>query len=447
MVHPDKNEGIKDQDFAITALGTPCMDSPLTRVNFVGDDKKISYLTDVDAIQDLISRNEALPAFEAAGPRRKIYHDPAWSRAAIVTCGGLCPGINDVLKALVNTLYYAYGVDKIFGIQYGYRGLIPKYGLEPIVLNPDVVDTIHENGGSILGSSRGQQDTDALLRTLDRLNINMLFCIGGDGTLRAARELAEAALAKRLALSVIGLPKTIDNDVCFMERTFGFETAVYAAAEVITCAHAEAKGAYNGIGLVRLMGRDAGFLAAYAALANSVVNFCLVPEFPFTLEGAKGFLTGLEHRLAKRHHAVIVVAEGAGQQLFEGAEAKRDASGNILHQDIGIYLKDKISSYLRERKVDFSMKYFDPSYEVRSVTARGTDAVFCLHLAENAVHAAMAGKTNLVVGYWNGHFTHVPIALATRQRRHIDLHGQLWRSVLMATRQQEYWPIEANGEQ
>ncbi len=432
-------EAIAALDFSIERVGTPAIPSPLDGIRFVDDTEAISVFSDPRLLQALAAAGRRLPAFEAAGPRERVFHDPAWTRAGIVTCGGLCPGINDVIRALVNTLWYSYGIQSILGFQYGFRGLIPAYGLKSIPLNPDVVDQIHENGGSILGSSRGPQDTEEMARTLERLGINCLFCIGGDGTLRGARDLANCVHEKKRPISIVGIPKTIDNDISFTDRTFGFETAVYAAAPVISCAHDEAKGAYNGIGLIRLMGRDSGFIAAAATLANSVVNFCMVPEVPFELTGPRGFLGALKQRLLKKHHAVIVVAEGAGQDLFAGEPEQRDASGNVLHHDIGLFLRRKIEEYMTAEEVEHHVKYFDPSYQVRSVPARGTDAIFCLHLAENAVHAAMAGRTNVVIGHWHERFTHVPIDLAVRQRRKINPRGQLWQSVLAVNRQSEYW--------
>ena len=421
-------------DFSIATLGAPALPSPLKHAEFMEDDRRVAYFSDTRVLTELTATGQLLPAFEAAGPREKIFHDPAWTRAAIVTCGGLCPGLNNVIKTIVNTLYFQYGVDNVFGIKYGYRGLIPAYKLEPVHLSPEVVDTVHGDGGSMLGSSRGDQDVEEMVRTLDRLRINLLFCIGGDGTLRGATELAKAARAKNLPLSVVGVPKTIDNDIDFMDRTFGFETAVHATGPIITCAHMESKGAYNGISIVRVMGRDSGFIAANASLANPVVNYCLVPEVPFELEGPHGFLTSLSRRLARSHHAVIVVAEGAGQHLIaDAANQVKDASGNVLHKDIGLFLKERIATYLKSEKIEHAIRYFDPSYLVRGIPAEGTDAVFCLLLAENAVHAAMSGRTDLVIGHWHGRFTHVPIGLATARRRTINTTGQLWQSVLGAT--------------
>ncbi len=426
-------------DFQVPTLGECTIDSPLVHAEFVDEENRISYFLKKRHVELCQSEGLELPSFEPAGPRPRIFHDPAWTRAAIVTCGGLCPGINDVIKSLVNTLWYRYHVKTIYGIRYGYRGLVAKYRLPPIHLDPDVVDTIHENGGSILGSSRGQQSNEEILQTIARMKINVLFTIGGDGTQRATQEISELAQKRGLPLSVVGIPKTIDNDLNFMDRTFGFESAVYATGSIVTSAHVEAKGVHNGIGLVKLMGRESGFIAACACLANSVANFCLVPEVPFDLDGENGLLKAIERRLKIKDHAVIVVAEGAGQDLFEETKTSRDASGNIVFNDIGLFLKKRIGDYLFEQGHEHSIKYFDPSYIIRTVSAHGTDAVFCLHLAENAVHAAMSGKTGVVVAHWHGNFIHVPVGLAVRERRRINPKDQLWQSVLGATRQNNYF--------
>ena len=415
-------------DFTIEKLGEPTLDSPLNGIDFVPDDANVAYFNDTHELA-ADAQNGTPCAFEQAGPRRKIFHDPAWSKAAILTAGGLCPGLNDVIKFLTKTLHQQYNVPVVYGIKYGYRGLNPAFKLEPVILQDEDVDDIHEAGGSILGSSRGRQDEKIMVDTLARMNINLLFCIGGDGTLRCAHDVAQEIRRRKLAISVVGIPKTIDNDICFIDKSFGFETAIYTSSLFITTAHNEAEGAYNGIGLIKVMGRDSGFIAAYATLANSHVTYCLVPEKPFTLEGPDGLLPNLEQRLMQKHHAVIIVAEGAGQELFQAQQQNKDASGNVLHQDIGLLLKDRINAYFKERKIEINLKYFDPSYTIRSVAAHGTDAVFCTMLAQNAVHAAMSGRTDMVVGHWHDAFTHVPISLATSSRKKIDLNSQLWNSV------------------
>ena len=440
MTQEDILQNPEKYDLSIESVGQGTLKSPMSGVPFVSDTERVALTADTKKLQSFFKKSIDVPSLETAGPRETIFHDPAWTRAGIVTCGGLCPGLNNVIKSLVTVLWFDYGVRNIFGIPYGYRGLNPSYGYPPIMLNPDVVDAIQDDGGTILGSSRGNQEPSVMVDTLMRLNINVLFCIGGDGTLRGAHAIAQEVKKRKQPISVIGIPKTIDNDLNLIDRTFGFETAVLSATNVITSAHNEANGAFNGLGLVKLMGRDSGFIAAYAALATTVVNFCLVPEVPFTLEGENGLFKALENRYdCGKTHAVLAVAEGAGQHLFDGQEERRDASGNILKKDIGEFLTLKIKEHFDKVGKEINIKYFDPSYTVRSIPAKGTDAIFCYQLAENAVHAAMAGKTDMVVGSMNGTFSHVPIEYAVSERRKIDPNGALWHAVLGATRQQDYF--------
>ena len=423
----------------VETLGECKIDSPLVQHQFVREGERIFVTENEFFAKHLEERLGHLPTFERAGAHRKIFHDPSWTRVGIVTAGGLCPGLNNVIKGLVEILTFGYGVKTIYGIRYGYAGLSPKFGYEPIMLNPDVVDMIHVNGGTILGSSRGQQPTEDIVDTLVRMNINVLFCIGGDGSLRCAGDIADECGRRGLKISVVGVPKTIDNDLQFIGRSFGFETAVATASEIITLAHVEAKGTPHGIGLVKLMGRDSGFIAAAATVANPVVNFCLIPEMKFTLEGESGLLAALERRFTMgKTHAVVVVAEGAGQELVAG-DAGTDASGNVLKKDIGVYLKDRISAHFKQKGIPSSVKYFDPSYTIRSVPAQGTDAIRCYMLARNAAHAAMAGRTNCVVGSAGESYTLVPIRLATIERQTVSLTDDLWRSVIGATGQEFYF--------
>ena len=420
--------------------------SPVRHHEFIRDGERILVTENESYLRYIREKLGHAPTFERAGPHEKIFHDPSWTRVGIVTAGGLCPGLNNVIKGLVEILTFDYGVKNIFGIRFGYAGLNPDCGYQPIMLDPDVVDTIHENGGTILGSSRGQQPTDKIVDTLIRMNINVLFCVGGDGSLRCARDVAEEIKRRGLKISIVGIPKTIDNDLQFVGRSFGFETAVAEATNVTRCAHVEAKGTAGGIGLVKLMGRDSGFIAAYTSIANPVVNFCLVPEMDFTLDGPHGLLAALENRFAAgKTHAVVVVAEGAGQNLIEGEPERRDASGNILKKDIGEFLKCKITEYFASRNIKSSVKYFDPSYTIRSVPARGTDAIRCYMLARNAVHAAMAGRTNCVVGNLGESYALVPIKLATFERQTLSLKSDLWRSVMDATGQEYYFNAADNA--
>ena len=397
----------------------------------VRDDEGVLYHDTLAEIQAFLGSGQQPPAFEMAGPRERIFFDPSKLKCGIVTCGGLCPGLNDVIRAIVLGLFHHYGVSTVFGFRYGYEGLTQKHGHRPIELTPDLVAEIQEKGGTILGSSRGPQDIGEMVDTLERLNLEILFTIGGDGTLKGATAIAQEIQRRNLKISVIGVPKTIDNDISCVDMSFGFVTAVSEARGSIYSAHSEALGARNGVGLVKLMGRDSGFIAAFASVATNHVNFCLVPEVRFTLEA---FLLALEERLKRRGHAVIVVAEGAGQHLTQ-ATGEKDASGNIKFTDIGPYLKDGIVRHFKKTGAELNLKYIDPSYTIRSTPANPYDSAFCLMLGHNAVHAAMAGKTNMVVGAWQRQFTHVPIAMAVAARRKIDPDGKLWGNVLCCTGQ------------
>ncbi len=438
-----ENLDLEERDLTIDTLGRAKIDSPLglstiygdNIANYVSDSDTVIFYHNRSEVMDRIENGNSILAFEKAGPRQKIYFDPAKTKVGIVTCGGLCPGINNVIRSLVMSLYYRYGVRAILGFRYGFRGFIPKYGLEPVELHPESVEDIHEKGGSILGSSRGHQDIEEVVDCLERMNISILFAIGGDGTLTGSGKIYDIVKKRGQHISVIGIPKTIDNDISYVEKTFGLETAFSIAAEAIRSAHTEAVGAPYGIGLVKVMGRMSGFIAANAALALNEVNYVLIPEVPFDLEGPKGFFSILERRLVKRGHAVIIVAEGAGQQYIKDRFDRKDISGNPVLGDIGIFLKTEIKKFFKSTDIYVNLKYIDPSYLVRSVPANAHDAIYCMQLAQNAVHAGMAGKTGMIVGLWNGQFTNVPIHLSTMQKKRLSPEDPLWLSVLEATGQ------------
>ncbi len=416
--------------FKISRLGEARIPSPMKGVQFVSDDEHVLYDSSIEEAKRVLRQGAELPAFEVAGPRERIFFDPAKLKCGIVTCGGLCPGLNDVIRAIVLSLHHHYGVREIFGFRYGYEGLASRYGHTSIELTPNVVEYINEVGGTMLGSSRGPQEVHEMVDTLEQMGIGILFAIGGDGTLRGAQAIAGEIQKRGVKIAVIGIPKTIDNDISFIQKSFGFETAVSEARRATYSAHIEAVGYRNGIGLVKLMGRDSGFIAAYSVLADNQVNFCLVPEVQFSLDA---FLLALKERLERRRHAVIVVAEGAGKQLIGAQE--RDASGNIRYGDVGIFLRDAIKEYFKDIGMEIVVRYIDPSYMIRSVPANPHDSAFCLLLGHGAVHAGMAGRTNMVVGNWNHQFTHVPISLAVSERKKLNPMDWLWRSVLSTTGQ------------
>ncbi len=435
-------------DFTVDRLGPARIRSPLNLsthygdeiANFVPDGERVLFDVSVDSCRRCLESGGEEPlAFEKAGPREHIYFDPSKLRVGIVTCGGLCPGINNIIRSLVMELYYRYGVKRIYGFRYGFAGLDPAAGYDVVDLTPEVVSDIHHDGGSFLGSSRGPRSVEAMVDTLERMGIGLFFTIGGDGTLRGAQAIYEEIQRRGLKIAVIGVPKTIDNDIMLVEKTFGFETAFSVAIQAIRAAHTEAKGYPNGIGLVKLMGRHSGYIAATAAVAEPDVNCVLVPEIPFVLEGDYGLVSWLVDRLERRGHAVIVVAEGAGQDLMANESRETDPSGNVRLGDIGLFLKRRIGEELHRMGIEHSLKYIDPSYIIRSAPAFPNDALFCNNLAQNAVHAGMSGRTGMLVGIWNNTFTHVPIREAVAERKVIDPESELWRTVLESTGQPRKW--------
>ena len=430
-------------DLEVATLGQCTIESPMQRhwaqagemEIFVSDEDKILLDDSLTSVSGALTRSERLPAFELAGPRRSIFFDPAKTSCAIITCGGLCPGINDVIRGLTMQAYSRYGVQKIYGIRCGYEGLIKDYGHPVSELTPDAVRNIHTLGGSILGTSRGPQDAVKIVERLCELNINVLFIIGGDGTLRGADRIASESKRRNHAIAIVGIPKTIDNDILFTDKSFGYDTACAAAAQATRVAHTEACTVRNGIGMVKLMGRHSGFIACSAALATNEADFVLIPEVSFSLEGENGLLEALHRCILQKGNALIVVAEGAGQELFNDSIKDTDPSGNILFKDIGLLLKRHIDKYFKERSLDVRFKYIDPSYMIRGVPANPHDSIYCVHLAQNAVHAAMAGKTGVAMGCWHGHYVHVPIGLAVAGRKQVDPKGDLWHSLIEATGQ------------
>lgn len=427
------------QDTSIQILGRALVPSPqnLSKVygdgigNFVPEDARVHFQVETGTLCDAPDLR-----FEKAGPREFLFFKPEVTRAAIVTCGGLCPGLNNVIRSVTLELYENYGVRDIMGLRYGYAGLNPDLAEEPIPLNPETVDEIQRQGGTILGSSRGAQPEARMVDYLEENEIDILFCMGGDGTQRGMGDIADEVKRRGLHIAVVGIPKTIDNDIRFVHTSFGYSTAIDISHNILDGAHMEARSALNGMALVKLMGRDSGFIAAGATLASQDVNFALIPEVPFDLEA---FLNALRDRVRKSRHALIVVAEGAGQDLLSSGPEQFDASGNQLHQDIGLFLKQKIAEHFKKQDIPFSIKYIDPSYIIRNAPANCTDSLLCDCYARHAVHAAMAGKTGLIIGYANDAFMHVPVHMVTSDKQFVQPEGRLWSSVMATTRQPRRW--------
>jgi 6-phosphofructokinase 1 len=447
---PQRTRRVVSADPEIRILGPCNYPSPLadrlaqSTIHYVGKADRVLLDDRLSNVADYRDDLSLAPAFELAGPRHRVFFDPRKLVCGIVTCGGLCPGLNNVVRGLVLELIQGYGVEQILGFRYGYEGLVRRFGHEPMPLTPESVAQIHHQGGTVLGTSRGNQNPGEMVDRMVELGIGILFVIGGDGTFRGALSLVAEIARRGLSIGVIGVPKTIDNDIHFIDRSFGFETAFSAAVEVIRGAHIEAMGARNGIGLVKLMGRHSGFIACHAALASTDVDVVLIPEVPLVLEGDGGFFRYLAQRLRRNAHAVVVCAEGAGQELCTDGERTShppatDSSGNLRLGDIGLALKAKIADYFSRAGVDITLKYIDPSYHIRSVPASPADSVYCWNMARNAVHAAMAGNTEMLIGRWHNRFVHVPMPLATRYRKQVDTTGDLWAAVVESTGQPLGW--------
>ncbi|KAK6941433.1 Phosphofructokinase domain, partial [Dillenia turbinata] len=401
------------------------------------------YFVNVDdTVQQKIVVHKNSPRgihFRRAGPRQKVYFDSDEVHACIVTCGGLCPGLNTVIREIVCGLSHMYGVTKILGIEGGYRGF---YARNTITLNPKVVNDIHKRGGTILGSSRGGHDTAKIVDSIQDRGINQVYILGGDGTQKGASVIFEEIRRRGLKVAVAGIPKTIDNDIPVIDKSFGFDSAVEEAQRAINAAHVEAESVENGIGVVKLMGRYSGFIAMHATLASRDVDCCLIPESPFYLEGSGGLFEYIEKRLKENGHMVIVIAEGAGQDLLSESmrsAEQQDASGNKLLQDVGLWISQKIKDHFaRRNKITINLKYIDPTYMIRAIPSNAADNVYCTLLAQSAVHGAMAGYTGFTVGPVNGRHSYIPFYRITEKQNKVVITDRMWARLLSSTNQPSF---------
>lgn len=423
-------EKLQPQDLVVDMLGKPEIDSPVRLTSYIGEEERFLFDLNPENLIQQVSAQKELCTIERGGPRKKIFFDPHKTRAAIVTCGGLCPGINNVIRSVTLELLYQYKIISVIGYRFGYKGMADP-SIQPMELNSETTNGIGELGGSILASSRGPQEVDKMIDRLLADSIDILFVIGGDGSLKGALALQEGIARRNLKIGVVGIPKTIDNDLNFISKSFGFQTAYSKAVESIRAAHTESLGTPNGIGIVKVMGRHSGAIAAHATISSQIVNFCLIPEFSFEL---KDLMEALVKRLEKRSHAVIVIAEGVAQETIN-KENKRDASGNLILTDSGIWLKGEIAKYLSAAGIEHNIKYIDPSYIIRAIPASPNDALFCSMVGQYAVHAAMSGRTAVVIGQWNHYFGTIPIRLVVGSQKLVNINGTIWRSVLESTGQ------------
>ncbi|KAL6984711.1 ATP-dependent 6-phosphofructokinase 3, variant 2 [Sarracenia purpurea var. burkii] len=415
----------------LTAYPNPLQDNPAYSV------VKQYFVNIDDTVAQKIVVQKSSPRgthFRRAGPRQKVYFEPDEVHACIVTCGGLCPGLNTVIREIVCGLYHMYDAKRVLGIEGGYRGF---YSRNTINLTPRFVNDIHKRGGTILGTSRGGHDTTKIVDSIQDRGINQVYIIGGDGTQRGASIIYEEIRRRGLKVAVVGIPKTIDNDIPVIDRSFGFDTAVEEAQRAINAAHVESECFENGIGLVKLMGRYSGFIAMYATLASRDVDCCLIPESPFYLEGAGGLFEYIEKRLKENGHMVIVIAEGAGQELLSETlhSGHQDPSGNKLLKDVGLWISERIKDHFsRQKKMIINLKYIDPTYMIRAIRSNASDNVYCTLLAQSAVHGAMAGYTGFTVGPVNGRHSYIPFnvsqSLTLTRVSYFYIPSTRWISIL-----------------
>ncbi|XP_059450593.1 ATP-dependent 6-phosphofructokinase 4, chloroplastic-like [Corylus avellana] len=321
----------------------------------------------------------------------------------------------------------------------GYRGF---YSKNTIKLTPKVVNDIHKRGGTFLRTSRGGHDTSKIVDNIQDRGINQVYIIGGDGTQKGAALISKEVEKRGLQVSVAGIPKTIDNDIAVIDKSFGFDTAVEEAQRAINAAHVEVESVENGVGIVKLMGRYSGFIAMYATLASRDVDCCLIPESPFYLEGHGGLFEFVEERLKENGHMVIVLAEGAGQDYVSQDSHpvdEKDASGNRLLLDVGLWLSHKIKEHFTDvKKMAINMKYIDPTYMIRAIPSNASDNVYCTLLAHSAVHGAMAGYTGFTVGPVNSRHAYIPISHVTETQNTVKLTDRMWARLLASTNQPSF---------
>ncbi|KAI7725755.1 hypothetical protein M8C21_011082 [Ambrosia artemisiifolia] len=335
--------------------------------------------------------------FRRAGPRQKVYFKSDDVHACIVTCGGLCPGLNTVIREIVGSLHDMYGVTRIEGIEGGYRGF---YSRNTIPLTPKVVNGIHKRGGTIIGTSRGGYDNKKIVNSIEDRGINQVYIIGGDGTQKGASAIYEEVRRRGLNVAVVGIPKTIDNDIpVVIDQSFGFDTAVEEAQRAINAAHVEAESNENCIGLVKLMGRNSGFIAMHATLASRDVDCCLIPESSFYLEGPGG--------------------------LFEYIEKRLKENGHMGH-------------FKKQTEMEINLKYIDPTYMIRAVPSNASDNVYCTLLAQSAVHGAMAGYTGFTVGPVHGRECYLPFYRITEKQNKVVITDRMWARLLSSTNQPSF---------
>ncbi len=315
----------------------------------------------------------------------------------ILTSGGDAPGLNAAIRGVARTAINQYGI-KVIGIEQGFRGLMQGLGHE---LTPNELSGILTRGGTILGTSRekpfkiGQEAVDAIKENYKKWNLDALVCIGGNGTNTTASKLQQEGL------NVIGLPKTIDNDLAETDITFGFHTAVSVATEAIDRLHTTAHS-HSRIMIIEVMGHKAGWLGLYAGIAGGG-DVILIPEIPYDIEP-------IARHVKKRQEdghpfSIIVVAEGA----LSVEEAKLDKKAfKKARKDMPYSIAYRIAKELRDA-TDLEPRVTVLGYLQRGGTPVPYDRVLATQCGTTAAHMAARGEFGKMVAMVNGVPTGVPL--------------------------------------
>lgn len=324
-------------------------------------------------------------------------------KIGILTGGGDCPGLNAVIRGIVESSPEEV---EVIGIMHGWQGLVDG---DYTPLTDDDVEGIHIIGGTILGTSRTnpfntEEQRKKLEENIKKLELDAVIAIGGDDTLTVAAKLAS------LGYNVIGVPKTIDNDVSNTDYTFGYHTAVNVGADAIDRLHSTAKS-HNRIILVELMGRDAGWITLEAGLAAGA-HLILIPEYPMTLDE---ILKYVNKRMKEKNYMVIAVAEGFKPVELEniiGDKSEIDAFGHIRLGGIAHYLSEIIND-----KTEYDTRSVVLGHLLRGGTPTAFDRILGTRYGVYAMELVLNKDFGRMVALRGNSIVSIPIdyAIATKK--------------------------------
>ncbi|MGA7341196.1 MAG: 6-phosphofructokinase [Terracidiphilus sp.] len=474
----EKKEAALENPITDKSIGTLSDDSPRVMLDARGR-------AEADGAVDL-SLPEARPRTHLRYP----LQPGAMLGIGILVSGGIAPGINAVIDGIVlrHSLYHARQCARgrrhsieILGYREGFKGLL-RPGVHPQRLNSAAIRGVVEIGGSYLGTSRADEllpgtgpnrnaKLEAAIGRLQNDGVHILYVIGGDGSMSCAHALWHYARRKGYELSVVGIPKAMDNDILWVWQSFGFLSAVEEARQAILHMHTEVSSNPR-VGIVQLFGSDSGFIASHAGYSTAC-DLVLIPEDPMTMDD---IVTHISERLTDRFgngqdiagpYALVVMAETALPAdarkyiddprvgLSEGKRGEKEALKSFLDNGrrvrgqtpdelrtaglkiVSRVLQDRIQQELEPREYwrDFRVITNEPRHLIRSIPPSVTDVIFGERLGALAVDNAMAGYTDFMVSQWLTEFVLVPLPLVVLGRKRVPTNGIFWKSVLSKTGQ------------